>query len=211
MNGKQKFFELAANELIVALEKRNMRGFYVKTKEEALQKALGLIEKGSTVTWGGSETLKEIGFPEAIANGDYIVHDRATAKDRAEAAEIARKAFCADYYLASTNAITSDGELVNMDGSGNRVAALIYGPKQVILVVGMQKLVSDQASAIKRVRNTAAIMNTLRMERSSPCTSSGVCHDCTTTECICGHLVITRMSVEKNRINIILVGEEVGF
>lgn len=211
MNPKQQYFSLKAEALIKALGKRNIEGFYCENRQEALKKAIELIPKGASVTWGGSQTLVEAGIIDAVSAGDYEVYDRAKASTPEEVGAIYRKAFSCDYYLAGANAVTNDGELVNIDGNGNRVAAMIYGPKNVLLVMGMQKCVKDVDAAIKRIRNTASIMNVLRLDKKTPCRTAAECCDCLSDDCICCQIVVTRMSKEKGRVKVILVGEELGY
>lgn len=211
MTPKEMYNEINAKKIIENLEKRNMQGFFVKTKEEALQKALELIPNKSTICWGGSQSIIQIGLVDALSNGDYQVFDRAKANNQEEIDEIYRKAFTSDFYLASTNAITLDGKIVNIDGTGNRVAAMIYGPKNVILIVGINKISKDEASAIDRVKNYASPINAMRLDRNTPCTIKGNCYDCLSGDTICCVTTIQRYSRFKDRIKVILVGEELGY
>mgnify|MGYP001860198425 CR=1 FL=1 len=211
MTPKEMYNEINAKKIIENLEKRNMQGFFVKTKEEALQKALELIPNKSTICWGGSQSIIQIGLVDALSNGDYQVFDRAKANNQEEIDEIYRKAFTSDFYLASANAITLDGKIVNIDGTGNRVAAMIYGPKNVILIVGINKISKDEASAIDRVKNYASPINAMRLDRNTPCTIKGNCYDCLSGDTICCVTTIQRYSRFKDRIKVILVGEELGY
>lgn len=207
----ETYNEINGKKLVEALAKRNMEGYYCATKEEALKKALELIPEGASVTWGGSQSIQQIGLTAALKNGAYNVYDRADAKDADEVQEIYRKAFSVDYYLASSNAITYDGQLLNIDGNGNRVAAMIFGPKNVLLIVGMNKLTKDIDSAMDRVRNYASVLNVLRLDCDTPCKTVGKCSDCISPQTVCCQVVTTRFSRTKNRIKIILVGEELGY
>lgn len=211
MTPKKDYYKLNAKKIITAFEKRGMEGYYCETKEEAIKKALELMKKGSKISWGGSMTLEEIGLLELLRKEDYSLLDRSTAKNNDETTEIYHKAFSADYYLMSSNAITMDGKLVNIDGTGNRVAALIYGPNNVIVIAGMNKVTPDEDSALKRARNQAAPMNTIRLNKKTPCVSVGSCKDCLSPDSICCNIVVTRMSKFPNRIKVILVGEELGY
>ena len=148
---------------------------------------------------------------DAIHNGNYELIDRSSAKTPEESRQLYAKTVLADYYLMSTNAITLDGELINIDGNGNRVACLIQGPAHVILVVGMNKVVTDVESGIARVRNMASPANAIRLNRNLACAATGVCHDCLSPECFCNQLVITRRSMHNGRIKVYLVGEELGY
>lgn len=205
--------KLRAKTIIKGLEKRNMEGVFCETKEDALSKALSYIEEGSSVTWGGSMSIEEIGLMDAVKNGNYKVIDRSVAKNYEEQREIFSKAVLADYYLMSSNAITLDGELINIDGTGNRVACLTYGPKNVIMIVGMNKVVNDVEDGIKRVRNFASPPNTLRLGLKTPCSMTGRCGDCYGDTCICSQIVVTRRqsTAMRGRIKVILVGESLGY
>lgn len=205
--------KLRAKTIIKGLEKRNMEGVFCETKEDALSKALSYIEEGSSVTWGGSMSIEEIGLMDAVKNGNYKVIDRSVAKNYEKQREIFSKAVLADYYLMSSNAITLDGELINIDGTGNRVACLTYGPKNVIMIVGMNKVVNDVEDGIKRVRNFASPPNTLRLGLKTPCSMTGRCGDCYGDTCICSQIVVTRRqsAMMKDRVKVILVGESLGY
>lgn len=211
MSHKQTALSRQAEAIIRNLEKRNMEGFYFQSAEECTQAILKEMPKGSVIGWGGSESVKESGLMEAIHNGDYELIDRSTAKTPEEARQIYAKTVLADYYLMSTNAITLDGELINIDGNGNRVACLIQGPAHVILVVGMNKVVTDIESGVARVRNMASPANAIRLNRNLACAATGVCHNCLAPECFCNQIVITRRSMHEGRIKVYLVGEELGY
>ena len=207
----ESYYEKTAASLIRNLEKRGFEACYCADKESASAKALEMIKEGSCVTWGGSLSIAECGLTEALDSEKYHILDRTKAKDREEMMEIYRRAFSADYYLMSTNAITKEGELVNVDGNGNRVAALIFGPKQVIILAGMNKVVDDVDTALKRIRHLAAPVNAMRLKRSTPCAGTGACADCLSPDCICSHTVVTRRSGIPGRIKVILVGETLGY
>jgi L-lactate utilization protein LutB len=212
MTPKQQYYNNVANTVIKHFSKRKIEGYYCPTSKDAVEKIIEIIQEGSTVAWGGSMTLNEIGlFDELDNTNKYSLIDKRTAKSRDEAEKLYHEAFNADYYLMSSNAITLDGELINIDGNGNRVAALIYGPKNVIVVAGINKIVTDEDTGIKRVRNMSAPPNTSRLNLTTPCVQTGKCHDCLSDECICCQTVITRMSRKPNRIKVILVGEELGY
>lgn len=200
--------DLLAQTVIKGLESRNMSGYYAKTKEEALAKALELIPEGASVTKGGSMSVIEIGLEDALKNGNYNYCDRDKAADK-HAAELF--AYDADVFLGSVNAITDDGILVNIDGNSNRVSAYAYGPRKLVLIVGMNKVCSDADSAMKRARNEAATANVQRFGLSTPCASLGKCMDCKSPDTICCQFLITRYSRHKDRIHVILVDEVLGF
>lgn len=211
MNPKLKYYENTAKTVIDNLKKRRMQGYYCETKEDAVNKVLEIIEKGKSVGWGGSMTLNETGIMEAVRNSNYEIIDRDAAKTKEEQKEIFGKICGCDYFLMSSNAITLDGELVNVDGRGNRVSFLCFGPENVIIVAGVNKIVPDIESAIKRVRNIAAPPNAVRLNKNTPCFVTGKCADCFSLDCICAQTVITRLSAVPNRIKVILVGEELGY
>lgn len=200
--------DLLAEQIIKGLESRNMTGYYAKSKEEALKMALDLIPEGSRVTKGGSMSVVEIGLEDAVKNGNYEYCDRAAMKDKREAELFA---YSADVYLGSVNAITEDGVLVNIDGNSNRVSAYAYGPKKLVLIVGLNKVASDADAAMKRARNEAATINAQRFELSTPCSKTGRCMDCKSPDNICCQFLITRFSKHKDRIHVILVNENLGF
>ena len=200
-----------ANTIIKNMAKRNMEGYYCATSAEAVEKALSLMPEGSSVTWGGSMSIIECGLMDAVKTGKYEIIDRDLAKTPQEVREMYAKQVMADYYLMSTNAITMNGELVNIDGRANRVSCLCWGPQNVIIIAGMNKVATDVEDAIKRARNIAAPANTVRLNRNTPCTQTGKCENCYSPDCICSQLVVTRRSGVPNRIKVILVGEELGY
>ena len=200
-----------ANTIIKNMAKKNLEGYYCATSAEAVKKALSLMPEGSSVTWGGSMTLTECGLMEALKTANYELIDRDTAKTPEETRLMYAKQVMADYYLMSSNAITIDGELVNIDGRANRISCLCWGPQNVIIIAGMNKVCTDVDSAIKRVRNFAAPPNCVRLNKNTPCSQTGKCGDCYSQESICSQVLVTRRSSTPNRIKIILVGEELGY
>jgi hypothetical protein len=211
MNPKKKYYQKKAENIIENFRKRNIEGFYCPDADTAAEKILELIEDNSSVSWGGSMTLKEIGIFEKLENKNLELFDRSKAKNLEEKEEIYHRALNTDYYLMSSNAVTQSGKLVNIDGRGNRLAALIYGPKNVIIAAGMNKVVIDEETALKRVRNQAAPANVTRLNKNTPCAKTGRCHECQVDDTICCQTVITRRSGSKNRIKVILIGEELGY
>ena len=203
--------DLLAEQVIKSLKSRQMEGHYVQTKEEALELALELIPEGSSISWGGSMSIKAIGLPEALHKGNYKVLDRDLCATPEEKAEMMHQALNCDYFLASCNAISEDGILVNIDGNANRVAAYAFGPKNVLLIVGMNKVVKTQEDAMSRARNEAAPVNAQRFGIDTPCSKAGSCFDCKSPECICCQILMTRFSRQKGRFKIILVDENLGF
>ena len=199
---------LLAQTVIKGLESRNMTGHYAENKEEALKLALELIPEGSTVTMGGAMSAHEIGLVEALKAGNYSFIDRDQMADK-RAAMLA--AYDADVFLASANAVTDDGILVNIDGNANRVSAIAQGPRKVVFIVGMNKVCSDLDGAMKRARNVAAPINAQRFGLSTPCSKLGTCMDCKSPDTICCQFLITRYSRHKDRIHVILVDDNLGF
>ena len=212
MTPKQEYYKVAAETILKNIEQRGYEGCYCETSEKAVKKALSYVTPGSSVSFGGSMTMNECGLMDALQKRtDITLLDRSKACSPEEVKEIYHKALSCDYYFMSTNAITLDGELVNTDGNGNRVAALIFGPAQVIIVCGMNKVATDTDAAIARVRNIASPPNCNRLNRKTPCATTGVCADCLSPECICNHTVITRRCGTPHRIKVLLVGEELGY
>jgi len=203
--------DLLGDFLVKKFNERFFESYYASTKEEAMKKALSLIDEGDTVSWGGSQSVFQCGIIDELKKGNYTLVDRATAKTPEEKEELMRKAFFVDTYLMSSNAVSETGELVNIDGNGNRVAALSYGPKQVIVIVSLNKVMPDLSSAIKRARSVAAPTNAQRFGLDTPCAKTGKCFNCNSPDCICADIVITRISRPKQRIKIIFCGEELGF
>lgn len=212
MTPKQQYYENTAKTILKTFDKRGFEGCYCPTSEEAVKKAMSYVKSGMTVSFGGSMTLGESGVMDALKSRDDItLFDRGEAKTPEEVRDIYHKALSCDCYFMSTNAITLDGELVNTDGTGNRVAALIYGPENVIIIAGMNKVSATLEEACLRVKTKASPPNCIRLNRNTPCAITGKCHDCFGDDCICSQTVITRRSAAKNRIKIILVGEELGY
>ena len=200
--------ELLAQKVIKGLESRNMSGYYAANREEALALARSRSPEGSSVTMGGGQSVWEIGLPAALKAGNYKFIDRNEIADK-RAAMLA--AFDADVFLASANAITEDGVMINIDGNANRVAALAFGPKKLVLIVGMNKVCPDVDAAMKRARNVAAPINAQRFGLSTPCAKTGSCMDCLSPDTICCQFLITRFSRHADRIHGILVNDVLGF
>ena len=196
-----------AQTVIKGLESRNMSGYYVENKEEALKKALELIPEGSKIAMGGCMSAHEIGLIKALEEGNYHYLDRAKMEPR----EGLMAAYDADVFLSSANAMTSDGILVNIDGNANRVSCIAQGPRKVVFIVGMNKVCDDLDSAMKRARNVAAPANTQRFDIKTPCKEKGKCFDCKSPDTICCQFLITRYSRHTDRIHVILVNDTLGF
>ena len=200
--------ELLAQKVIKGLESRNMSGYYAEDRAAALRQALALIPEGATIAMGGSVSAREIGLVDAVKEGNYNFIDRDAATDK-RAAMLA--GYDADVFLASANAITEDGVLVNIDGNSNRVSAIAQGPKKVVFIVGMNKVCDDVDGAMKRARNVAAPINAQRFGLSTPCCRTGSCMNCKSPDTICCQFLITRFSRHKDRSHVILVNDNLGF
>jgi L-lactate utilization protein LutB len=211
MTPKNKNYENLATTVIKNMAKRQMEGYYAKDKKEALELLISMIPEGSSIGYGGSVSLSEAGVLQALDSPKYRLIKREEAKTAEDTERVFREILFADFFLMSSNAITVDAELVNVDGRGNRIAFLAYGPKNVILLCGMNKITADVDTAIKRIKALAAPMNAVRLNRSTPCAVTGVCGDCQSPDCICANTIITRRSHIKGRVKVILVGEELGF
>lgn len=204
--------QLHINKTIENLKKNNMDAYFVPTKEDALKQVNALVHDGDTVGCGGSMTLFETGIIDYLRGGRFHFLDRyQDGLSRDEVEKIFRDSFFADDYFVSTNAVTEDGELYNVDGNGNRVAAMIYGPKNVIVIAGYNKLVKDREAAIERVRNIAAPANAARLNCATPCAKTGECMDCKGDARICCSYVFLAKQRVKGRIKVILVGEALGY
>ncbi len=200
--------ELLAQTVIKGLKSRHMNGYYAKDREEALKIALELIPEGSTVTMGGGMSVHEIGLVKALKEGPYNFIDRDDYTDKRAAALLA---YDADVFLSGANAMTQDGILVNIDRTANRVSAIAFGPKKLVLIVGMNKICSDLDSAMKRARNVAAPINAQRFGLSTPCSKTGACMDCKSPDSLCAQFLITRFSHPEDRIHVVLVNDVLGF
>ena len=209
---KQQNYQHQAETVIKNLKKRQMEGFYCETKEDAVKLALSMMKKGDSVAWGGSMSVVDSGLAAAVkANSDLKILDRDIVKNEEERKAMYADIENADFFLMSTNAITFDGELVNIDCRGNRVSFLCYGPQNVIVLTGMNKLVSDVDSGIKRVKDIATPANAIRLNRENPCAVTGKCGNCFGKGRLCAQTVITTFSPIPGRIKVILVGEELGY
>ena len=211
MTPKELRDERLAKTLIKNLKRRHIEGFYCPTAEEAVQKVSELIEDGSSVTWGGTMTVRDLGIPDYLRNrGTLDVLDRDLAETPEEKQAMYLRAFSSDVYLTSANAISEDGVIVNIDGNGNRVAAITWGPKKVIFVIGLNKVAQNVEAALARARSTAAPTNAARFDIQTPCQSDGVCHNCNSPQSICNYIHFLRNS-PKGRHVVVLVGEELGY
>ncbi|MDY6205643.1 MAG: lactate utilization protein [Prevotella sp.] len=200
-----------AEKLIKNLRQRHYEAFFCKNSEAIRKKVAELIPEGSSISWGGSASIRETGVTDMLKKGNYQIYDREDATTTEEKTSIYRKAFACDYYLSSVNAMSEDGQIVNIDGNGNRVAAITWGPRHVIFVVGLNKVCQDIDTAIKRARSVAAPINMARFDLKTPCQTDGSCHDCKSQDSICNYISILRMSHPAGRHIVLLVGEDLGF
>lgn len=199
-------------ETLQNLKKRGFDAYYCETAEEGKELALSLIPAGDTVAWGGSVTAAEIGLMDAVkARTDITRIDRDLVTDPAEKRKLMRKGLLADTFIAGVNGISRDGWLVNIDGTGNRVAAITFGPENVILVAGVNKIENTVTEAMDRARNVAAPLNVKRLNIPNPCLKAGRCMDCKSATTICAHFVEHRFCKPAGRIKVILIGEKLGY
>ena len=204
-------YDKAGAKVAEALNKRYFEAYYCSDRAAALEKILELIPQDHVVSWGGAATVDELGVKEALRQRGQAVIDRDTAKDAQERQQMLKQALTCDTFLMGSNAISADGQLVNLDGNANRVAALCFGPESVLVIAGMNKVMGDLDSAIARARQVAAPANAQRFDIKTPCAVTGSCGDCTSPDCICCQMVITRVCRPAGRIKVILVGQDLGF
>ena len=198
------------HQTLTALEKNGFQTFFVSNKDEALDKVLSLIPSNASVGFGGSVTLREINLIDALtARGNTVFEHWSQPEENITS--IMRKQLNSDVFVASSNAVTEDGKLINIDKAGNRVAAMIFGPKRVILVIGTNKIVKDLEEGIRRIRNIAAPMNAKRRGDKTPCTTTGTCTDCESPDRVCRVITILEKKPSRTDITVILLGEELGF
>lgn len=217
----QVIIEKKIEKTVENLRKNNMEAYVVQNCTEAVKLVEGLLKEGETITCGGSATLAESGVMTLMKSGRYNFIDRSVAKSREETEELYRKSFFADTYLTSANAVTESGQLYNVDGNSNRVAAICYGPKSVIFVVGINKLVRDLDEAVKRVKTCAAPANCVRLGCETPCSKTGECislktggdmpSGCASEGRVCCNYVVSSWQRVKNRFKVIIVKESLGF
>ncbi len=207
----KKYFEKRGQILVKNLKSRHFDAWYCANRRQALEKALELIPDGASVGWGGALSAQQIGLMDALRAGNYRAIDRDNCRTPEEKLQAARDSLFADVFLTGANALSLDGEMVNIDGTGNRVAAIIYGPETVLVIAGMNKVADTLEDAVTRARTVAAPMNKQRFPNQTPCEITGTCADCKSEGCICNQIVITRHCRPVGRIKFIIVGEELGF
>ena len=207
----RSYYDKRGEILVKNLQKHHFEAYYCATKEEALKQVLSLIPDGSTVGWGGAVSAAQVGVQQAVHAGNYTVIDRDQFSEPAEKLRCMRACFDADFFITGANALSLDGQMVNIDGNGNRVGMIVYGPKNIIVVAGMNKVCPSVEDAVKRARTIAAPMNQQRFGLNNPCTCTGICADCLSESSICNQILITRNCKPAGRIKFVLVGEELGF
>ncbi len=197
--------------VVSALKNRYYDAYYCETKDEALALALSLIPKDHEVSWGGATSAIEIGLLSKIKSEGYRYNDRDEALSPEQRAERTRRSLTCDTFIMGANAVSEDGVIVNIDGIGNRTAAMIYGPKSVIMLCGINKVVKTAQDAVQRARTVAAPINAQRFNIETPCKKTGCCADCTRNDSVCSQIVVSRFCKVAGRIKVIVVGEQLGF
>lgn len=210
MDPKKEMYHKRGKVLAENLKKRHFEAYYCENKAQALEKAMELIPDGVTVGWGGAMSAQQIGLFDALRNRKVTLLDRDKAADAQERAAMMKRSLTAEVFLTGANALSLDGQMVNIDGNGNRVAAIVYGPDSVIVIAGMNKVCDSLEQAVDRARTVAAPANAQRFNIATPCKAAGSCHNCTSPDCICNQLLITRHCRPAGRIKFILVGEDLG-
>lgn len=210
MDPKQKYYHKRGELLVKNLRSRHFEAYYCESREQALEKALELIPMGATVGWGGALSAKQIGLLDAMNNGNYNAIDRDKAPNPEQRKQAMKRCLLADVFITGANALSMDGQMVNIDGNGNRVAPIVYGPESIIVIAGMNKVMDTLDAAMIRARTVAAPMNKQRFDLQTPCEVTGTCGDCKSEGCICNQILITRNCRPAGRIKFILVGEDLG-
>jgi len=204
--------EKLALTVVSALARRGFEACYCEGREETVEKVIGLVPKGVSVSWGGSATIQELKLPDMFHAGGYDVLDRDRTSSPEERAAVMRKALTCDTFITGVNAISEDGQLVNVDALGNRVAAMAFGPRSVVVVASVNKITKTLEDAIKRARTVAAPVNLQRFPKAGvPCLKTGACENCSSSESFCSQLLITRNCRPIGRIKIVLTGEVLGY
>lgn len=218
MPRRMEAMELKIRRTMAALEKNNMHAYYVPSSDEAVLLVESLLREGDTISCGGSVTLDATGVKALMRSGKYKFLDRDAVSTDAERQEIYRQTFSADVFLTSSNAITENGELYNVDGNGNRVAAMLFGPSKVIVVAGYNKIVRDLDAAAAYVKGLATPANAMRLHLDTPCThgacpgtDGSLCSGCHTENRICSLFTVMAQQRNKERVHVVLIGEEVGY
>lgn len=200
-----------AHVVVEGLKERKMNGHFAETSQKALDMILELLDKDSVIAWGGSMTLEKLGIKDVLRKEGYkIIDTEVKGLSRTEVLEKRRESLLCDIYLTGTNAITLDGKLVNIDLYGNRVGAMMYGPKKVIVVTGTHKIVHDEEAALQRIKEFTAPVNSRRLKRKTPCAETGFCHDCNSPDRICGITTVIEWQADADRLHVVMFPEEAG-
>ena len=210
-NPRTLAFAQTAQTIIKQLERRNMEGYFCETSADAVELVRKLVPAGASIAWGGTQTFGETGVKAMLEAGDYRMLDRSKATTPEQTHEIILQQLASDCFFMSANAITRKGELVNIDGNSNRLACLLYGPREVFVLVGMNKVVEDVDAGIKRIHTMACPPNAARLHTDTPCERTGTCGNCHEPGCMCCNVVVTRHNRETGRIKVILIAEDLGF
>lgn len=210
MDPKREMYTKRGAVLVKNLQKRHFQAFYCEDRASALQKAMELIPDGVTVGWGGAMSAQQIGLMDELRQRNVTLLDRDKATTPQERGAMMKQCLTADVFLTGANGLSLDGQMVNIDGNGNRVAALCFGPKEVIVIAGMNKVAGSLEEAYVRARRFAAPVNAQRFDFETPCSKTGMCADCLSPQCICSQMVVTRRT-SSGRIKVILVGDDLGF
>ena len=207
---KELYYAKRGEVLVKNLKNRHFEAFYCETKEDALKKALELISGDALVGWGGAMSAQQIGLMDALRAGGYRLIDRDKCETQEAREQAMRDCLFADVFLTGANGLSMDGEMVNIDGTGNRLAAINYGPREILVIAGMNKVMDTLEEAVRRARTVAAPLNKQRFGDGTPCAVTGKCGDCKSEKCICNQILITRHCRPVGRIKFILVGEDLG-
>ena len=207
---KELYYAKRGEVLVKNLKNRHFEAFYCETKEDALKKALELIPGDALVGWGGAMSAQQIGLMDALRAGGYRLIDRDKCETPEAREQAMRDCLFADVFLTGANGLSMDGEMVNIDGTGNRLAAINYGPREILVIAGMNKVMDTLEEAVRRARTGAAPLNKQRFGDGTPCAVTGKCGDCKSEKCICNQILITRHCRPVGRIKFILVGEDLG-
>ena len=207
---RELYYEKRGKILVRNLENRHFEAHYCATREDAAAKILELIPEGASIGWGGTLTCAQMGLMEMLHAGNYNCMDRDRCATAEEREQLQRQMFFADWFITGANGLSLDGQMVNIDGTGNRVAPIVYGPLNVLVVAGMNKVEDTVEAAMTRARTVAAPMNKQRFPNQTPCEVTGTCGDCKAEGCICNQILVTRHCRPAGRIKFILIGEDLG-
>lgn len=208
---EQFFMKKRVERTIEALKRNNFEVLFAPDAKAALEEVMKQIPDDATVGLGGSVTIDQIGAPKALEGRNIrLIWPSVQAKNEEERLKLTQKLFSADVFLTSTNALTEDGKLFNVDNTGNRVGTMFIGPKKVVIVAGVNKIVKNEEAAEERVRSWAGPQNAKRLNKKTPCTETGVCEDCKSHDRICNIYVTLKKKPSRTDVVVILVGENMG-